>query len=60
MFGGIGNDLLNGGVGADTMRGELGSDTYFVDNAGDVVIDFGAGIDRIVSSISTSLNLRAG
>ena len=57
MFGGIGNDLLNGGIGADTMRGELGNDTYVVDNAGDVVIDFGAGIDRIVSSISTSLNL---
>ena len=57
MFGGIGNDVLNGGVGADTMRGELGSDTYFVDNGGDVVIDFGAGIDRIVSSISTSLSL---
>ena len=57
MFGGIGNDLLNGGLGADTMRGELGNDTYVVDNAGDVVIDFGAGIDRIVSSISTSLNI---
>ena len=57
MFGGIGNDLLNGGVGADTMRGELGNDTYIVDNVGDVVIDFGAGIDRVVSSISTSLNV---
>ena len=57
MFGGIGNDLLNGGVGADTMRGELGNDTYVIDNVGDVVIDFGAGFDRIISSINTSLNL---
>ena len=57
MFGGIGNDLLNGGIGADTMRGELGNDTFIIDNGGDVVIDFGAGIDRIVSSINTSLSL---
>jgi Ca2+-binding RTX toxin-like protein len=38
----IGNDganVLNGGLGADTMQGGLGNDTYYVDNAGDVVIE---------------------
>lgn len=56
LNGGLGNDFLNGGTGADIMRGELGNDTYIVDNFGDQVIDFGAGTDRIVSSVSTSLS----
>jgi len=57
LFGGFGNDFLNGGIGTDTMRGEAGNDTYFVDNAGDTVIELAAaGLDRIISSVSTSLN----
>jgi Ca2+-binding RTX toxin-like protein len=34
-----GNDLLDGGTGADQMWGGKGNDTYFVDNAGDTVIE---------------------
>jgi Ca2+-binding RTX toxin-like protein len=55
-----GNDLLNGGTGADVMLGGIGNDTYIVDNSGDFVFeDFNAGIDRVVSSISFSLNTAA-
>ena len=39
------------------MRGGLGNDTYVVDNSGDFVFEAaGAGIDRIFSFISLSLN----
>ena len=55
-----GNDFLNGGTGADSMRGGLGNDTYVVDNFGDFVFEAaGAGIDRIFSFISLSLNVPA-
>ena len=58
MFGGAGNDSLNGGAGNDTMRGQTGNDVYFVNAPGDAVIELaGQGIDRIISSISTSLSL---
>ena len=58
LFGQAGNDLLNGGTGADTMSGGAGNDIYFVDSAGDTVSEgANAGIDRIQSSISLSLNV---
>lgn len=58
LTGGNGADVLDGGFGIDKMHGEAGNDTYFVDNAGDVVIELpGSGIDKISSSISTSLNV---
>ena len=41
LLGGTGNDFLNGGLGIDTMQGNAGNDTYVVDNAADVVNDFG-------------------
>ncbi|MFB2552472.1 beta strand repeat-containing protein [Ensifer soli] len=47
-------NTLDGGLGADTMNGGTGNDTYYVDNAGDVVIDTG-GIDRIISTLTYSL-----
>ncbi|MFD1986913.1 calcium-binding protein [Mesorhizobium newzealandense] len=34
-----GNDTLDGKEGADTMQGGIGNDTYYVDNAGDHVIE---------------------
>jgi Ca2+-binding RTX toxin-like protein len=39
LGGGTGNDTLNGGVGADTMVGDDGNDTYYVNHAGDVIIE---------------------
>ena len=38
-----GNDKLNGGLGADLMRGGQGDDSYWVDNAGDIIDETGAG-----------------
>ncbi len=56
LDGGGGNDALNGGIGADQMSGGTGDDTYFVDNAGDVVIEGASGgDDRINSSIDFAL-----
>lgn len=39
LFGNRGNDKLDGGTGADKMTGGTGDDIYFVDNAGDKVIE---------------------
>ncbi|MFB2552316.1 beta strand repeat-containing protein [Ensifer soli] len=52
-----GNDILDGKGGADTMNGGLGNDSYFVDDAGDVVID-GAGLgtaDVVTTTVSYTL-----
>lgn len=52
-----GNDILNGGTGADVMRGNLGNDTYFIDVAGDTIVELaGQGSDKVVSA-TLSLNL---
>ncbi|MEO8022804.1 tandem-95 repeat protein [Polaromonas sp.] len=39
LNGGAGNDVLDGGEGADTLYGGAGDDIYFVDNAGDTVVE---------------------
>ena len=39
LYGNAGNNLLDGGGGADIMVGGAGNDTYFVDNAGDAVVE---------------------
>ena len=51
-----GRDELDGGEGADFMRGGNGGDLYFVDNAGDVVMEFlGGGGDTIRAGINYAL-----
>ncbi len=53
-----GNDTIDGKTGADTLIGGDGNEIYFVDNAGDVVIEYvDQGIDQINSSVTFTLPL---
>jgi Ca2+-binding RTX toxin-like protein len=54
---GGGNDLLDGGADADTMRGGAGDDVYYVDVAGDVVLEeAGGGADTVDAGVSYTLD----
>jgi Ca2+-binding RTX toxin-like protein len=56
LLGGSGDDLLNGGSEVDRMEGGGGNDTYWVDNAGDLVIEeAGRGADAVRASVSYQL-----
>ncbi|HEY8577188.1 MAG TPA: calcium-binding protein [Devosia sp.] len=57
LNGGAGDDVLDGGAGADTLIGGDGNNTYVVDNAGDVVDEFGTGTDVVKASFSFSLSV---
>ncbi len=54
--GGGGADTINGREGVDTMAGGAGDDRYFVDNAGDIVVETGnAGSDRVFTTVNYTL-----
>ena len=49
--GGAGNDTIEGGAGEDTLIGGAGNDVFFVESAGDVVVELaGEGVDTVISS----------
>jgi Ca2+-binding RTX toxin-like protein len=56
LYGNSGSNILDGDAGADTMIGGAGNDSYFVDNAGDAVMeDANAGFDTVFSTVDHTL-----
>lgn len=56
MYGGDGNDVLDGGLGADRMDGGAGNDVFYIDNAGDVIVEAAnAGYDKVITVFNHTL-----
>ena len=58
MIGNSSDNVLDGGAGNDTMMGGAGNDTYYVDSAGDSVVENtpqSGGFDTIFSSVDYTL-----
>ncbi len=50
------NNSINGAAGADTMIGGSGNDTYYVDNAGDSIVEnAGEGYDLVYAAASHAM-----
>ncbi|MFD0917607.1 calcium-binding protein [Pseudahrensia aquimaris] len=53
LKGGAGADSLDGGLDADVMEGGIGNDDYFIDDAGDTIVEgIGAGYDEVFTELS--------
>ncbi|HEX8062809.1 MAG TPA: calcium-binding protein, partial [Allosphingosinicella sp.] len=57
IWGTQGNNIIDGAGGSDVMIGYGGDDFYFVDNAGDVVVEnAGGGTDTVAATANYTLN----
>ncbi|SFK79259.1 beta strand repeat-containing protein [Falsiroseomonas stagni] len=57
LAGGVGNDTMDGGTGADSIAGGVGDDVYYVDNAGDRILELnGEGTDQVFSTATFTLS----
>lgn len=57
LTGNLRNNIIDGKAGSDKMTGGLGNDTYYVDNAGDNVVEaLNEGLDVVSSSVTYSLS----
>jgi Ca2+-binding RTX toxin-like protein len=56
LYGNAGSNLLDGRGGADVMSGGAGNDTYFVDDAGDMIVENpNEGTDAVFATVDHTL-----